>query len=147
MNNYAPWWNCNITVYNMFKKEDGSIEWYSTQIEGAFYQRDNVKVSVGQTLIQSDSTICRIRVDERFKNPREWKQLSGEDKKLYFTLSPKDIIVNDHVDFIVNEYHKGQRSSDLLAEFRSWPGCFTIETVTINVGGERGNEHYLARGI
>lgn len=147
MNNYPEWWNRNITIYNMFKDSNGKVVWYSTKIEGAFYQVDNIKVAVGQTIIQSDSTICRIRVDERFMNPKDWKQLSGEDKANFFTLAPRDIIVNDHVDFKVDEYAKGHRASDLIAEYKGWPGCFTVETVSINVGGGRGNEHYLARGL
>ena len=130
-------------------------------------------MTVNNTVITSDSTICRIRVSEAFINPRDWDALPDEavigtsvigttigttigtsiigtsvidTKETRFTIRPGDIIIAGEVDFEIDEYTKGKRSSDLIAEYQSWPGCFTVETVSINVGGGRGNEHYSARG-
>ena len=62
-------------------------------------------------------------------------------------MSIGDIIVAGETDFEIDEYVKGKRSSDLIAEYKEWPGCFTVKSVNINTGSGRGNEHYHARGI
>lgn len=147
MNNYPSWWDTTITLYNKYIDPiTKNITWYSHIIENCFYKHTVDKMTVNNTTIESNVSICRLRVNDSFINKREWNELTSEEKKQMFTLGAGDIIVAGEVDFIVDEYEKGHYSSDLIREFSSWPGCFTIETVNINVGGGRGNEHYHVRG-
>ena len=148
MNVYGEWWDDTITLYNKFTDEVTHKEtWYRTVIENAFYHHEAVKMSIGQAIIKSDSSICRIRVDDRFVDKRTWNTMSDEEKQEHFTLSTGDIIVAGEVDDYIDEYEKLHRSSDLTKKYKDWPGCFNIEQVSINVGGGRGNEHYYARGV
>ena len=85
-------------------------------------------------------------MSDDFIDKKAWMKLSDRERMDKFTLSVGDIIVADDVDFEVDEYAKGKTSANLIGENKEWPGCFTIETVNINVGGGRGNEHYHVRG-
>lgn len=145
MNHYPQWWNNTITLYNKYVDADNKIYWYRHVINDCFYKHTVDKIVVGETTIASNSTICRIRVSDDYINKGEWNEL--DDKSSKFTLSSGDIIIAGEVDFEVDEYTKGKRSSDLIAKYKEYPGCFTVETVNINVGGGRGNEHYHVRGV
>lgn len=148
MNNYGQWWNSTITLYNKFKNpDDNKIYWYRHVIKDCFYNHSQNEIVVGQSKIASDVSVCRIRVNDSFKDKRSWNELNSSEKEQFFTLAPGDIIVADETEFEINEYEKGKRSSDMMAEYKEWPGCFTVKSVNINVGGGRGNEHYLARGV
>ncbi len=147
MNNYPEWWDDTITIYNKYTNpEDHKVSWFKTVIEGCYYSHTVEKLLVGQTTISSNVSICRIRVNDSFIDKRAWNKLQDSEKANHFTLSAGDIIVAEETDFEIDEYAKGKRSSDLISEYREWPGCFVVEQATINVGGGRGNEHYHARG-
>lgn len=148
MNNYPSWWNTTITLYNKFiNPETKRVSWYRHVISDCFYKHTVDKITVNNTTIESNSSICRIRVDDAFIDKRAWNELPDNEKKSLFTLSAGDIIVAGDVDFEIDEYTREQRSSDLINEYKEWPGCFTVETVNINTGGGRGNEHYHVRGM
>ena len=148
MNSYAEWWDDTITLYNKYTDPtDGKVYWFRTVIENCYYEHQQNKLSLGQTTIASDVSICRIRVNDAFVDKRAWNDLSASEKAKHFTLSIGDIIVAGETDFEIDEYDKGKRSSDLVKEYKEWPGCFTVESANINVGGGRGNEHYHARGV
>ena len=147
MNNYPEWWNTTITLFNKYTdKVTNKTYWYKHVIDDCFYDHTIDKVVVGRTTIESNTSICRIRVNDLFVNKKDWNALSDADKKSHFTLCAGDIIVADVVEEDIDEYTTGHRSSELIKQFKEWPGCFTVETASINVGGGRGNEHYLARG-
>lgn len=148
MNHYPTWWDDTITLYNKYiEPETKKVKWYRHVIEGCFYKHTVEKLTVGKTTLDSNSSICRIRVSDDFIDKKSWMSLTDEKKSEKFTLSGGDIIVADKVDFEIDEYAKGKMSSDLINENKEWPGCFTVEIANINVGGGRGNEHYSARGI
>lgn len=147
MNTYPSWWDDTITLYNKYiDPESKKVTWYRHVIPDCFYKHTIEKITVGKITIDSNVTICRIRVSENFVGKKAWMLLTDEERSEKFTLSGGDIIVADEVDFEIDEYATGQRSSDLIKDNKEWPGCFTIETANINVGGGRGNEHYHARG-
>lgn len=148
MNTYPSWWNDTITLYCKYvdPTDRKSVKWYRYVIEGCFYKHTVEKITVGKTTVEGTSTICRMRPSELFKPKNEWMSLSDTDREEYFTLDEGDIIVKAEVPDVIDEYITDQRSSDLIKSYHSWPGCFTIETVSINVGGGRGNEHYHVRG-
>lgn len=146
MNHYPSWWNTTITLFNKYVREDRKVDWYPHVIPNCFYQHKLDKITVGNTTIEADVSVCRIQVNDSFIGKSEWMELSDDMKHTMFTLSSGDIIVAGEVDFDIDEYVNGYRSSDLIKRYSEWPGCFTIETVNINVGGGRGNEHYHVRG-
>ena len=148
MNTYAPWWDDTITLYNKYiEPGTNRVSWYRHVISDCFYKHTVEKLTVGKTTIDSDSTICRIRVSDKFIDKKSWVNLSPAEKSERFTLGAGDIIVADETDFEIDEYVSGKRSSDLIKANKEWPGCFTIESININVGGGRGNEHYHVRGV
>lgn len=147
MNTYASWWDDTITLYNRYVEPDTKkVSWYRHVISGCFYKHTVEKLTVGNTTIDANVSICRIRVSDDFIDKKSWMKLDESERAEKFTLSGGDIIVADETDFEIDDYVSGKRPSDLIKENKEWPGCFTIETVNINVGGGRGNEHYHVRG-
>jgi len=147
MNHYPKWWNTTITLYNKFTDNElKKVVWYRHVIDGCFYKHDKESIMFSNTKLVSDVSVCRIPVSDKFKGRREWLKLSDDERYSFFTFGTGDIIVVDEVDFEIDERIKGRRSSDLIQEYAEWPGCFIIETVNVNVGGGRGNEHYHIRG-
>lgn len=148
MNQYGSWWDDTVTLYNKYiDPTTHRVSWFRHVISNCFYKHTVEKMTVGKTTIDTDSTICRIRVSPDFVDKKTWMTLSDTEKAEKFTLGVGDIIVADETDFEIDEYASGKRSSDLVNANKEWPGCFTIETVNINVGGGRGNEHYHVRGV
>lgn len=148
MNHYSQWWDDQITLYNKYTDPSThKVKWFRHVINDCFYKHTVEKLTVGKTTIDTDTTICRIRVSDDFIDKKSWMQLPDDEKLEKFTLGVGDIIVAEETDFEIDEYTPGKRSSDLVKENKEWPGCFTIETININVGGGRGNEHYHVRGV
>jgi len=148
MNIYPEWWNAQITVFN--RQEDaqtGVVTWYKHHIDGAFWRYVRDKLTVGETVLETNKIICRIRKDKSYLDKAEWLQLPNDLKSGYFTLSQGDIIINGSVDDEINEYQKGHRSTDIIAKYKALQGCMEIELASNNTGGGRGQEHYLAEGI
>ena len=147
MNNYPTWWNTTITVYNKFTDPQTKVvRWYKTVVTGAFWKYIHEKVTIGQTTLETNSIICRIRKDERFLEKYEWLQKPNDEMQDFFTLGKGDIIIKGEVDDEINEYQQGKRSTDLIAKYKELQGCMSIEECANNTGGGRGQEHYVARG-
>lgn len=148
MNHYPSWWDSTITLYNKYVDEaTKKITWYRHVIDECFYKHTLDKITLGNTTIASDASVCRIKINDYFIGKADWNELQDSEKIEKFTLSTGDIIVVGNVDFEIDEYEKDRRSSDLVKKYKDWPGCFTIETVSINTGGGRGNEHYYVKGV
>ena len=148
MNIYPEWWNTSVTVYN--RAEDSQtnvITWYRHTLDGTFWQYVKEKVSIGQSVLETNKIICRIRKDDNYLERAEWLALPNDKKAGYFTLGQKDIIVKGIVDDEVDEYVKGHRSTDLITKYKALQGCMEVDSVSNNTGGGRGQEHYLAEGI
>lgn len=144
-NNYPEWWNTTITVYN--KYEDPTtreITWYKSTIKNCFWKYTGNKVTVGDTTLETNATICRVPVNKNFREKYLW---NDADKSKYFTFGPGDIIVKGTATDEINEYTTGHRSSDLLAKYKKLQGCFIVERCSINVSPGLGTEHYYVRGI
>ena len=148
MNAYGPWWCDTVTVLNKYTdKATHKVTWFSTVLKDCYYKHTQEKMTIGQATIASDVSTCRIPVNDAFVDKRTWNAMSEDDKAKHFTLAIGDIIVAGEVDVEINEYEKGKRATDVLAEYKEWPGYFTVDSVNINVGGGRGNEHYHAKGV
>ena len=145
MNNYPTWWDRTVTVFNRYEDAQGLITWYKTIVPNCFWRYVGDTVTIGETTLETNATLCRIPKSENFVEKYEW--LSLEDKSSKFTLGVDDIIVLGEVEDTIDEYASGLRSSDLLIKYRKLQGCMKIEKCSINVGGGRGNEHYFVKGV
>lgn len=148
MNIYPEWWNTSITIYNRVEDaQTNVISWYKHTVGGAFWKYVKDKMTVGETVLETNKIICRIRKDEAYMDKSEWLALPNDKKAGFFTLGQKDIIVKGAVEDEIDEYVKGHRSTDIIAKYKALQGCMEIDTVSDNTGGGRGQEHYLSEGI
>ena len=150
MNNeiYPEWWDTTVTIYNKFTDPlTQVVTWYRTVVDGVFWKYVGDKVTVGQTVLETNNIICRIRKDDRFLPKHEWVKKPNDKMSDYFTLSKGDIIIVGNVKDTVDEYQSGKRSNDLLKKYKDAQGCMSIERIAINVGAGRCNEHYYVKGV
>lgn len=148
MNNYPSWWCTTITLFNRYEDPVTQlVTWYKTVIEGCFWNNLHDKVKVGEVVLETDSVICRIRKNKKYVDAETWLALPEDKKSDYFTLCQQDIVVNGDVNDIIDEYHSGTRSTDLIAKYKKLQKCFEIDGFVNNTGGGRGNEHYFIKGI
>lgn len=106
MNNtiYPEWWDTTVTIYNKFQDPiTRQYTWYRTVVEGTFWKDVGDKITVGQTVLETNTIICRIRKDDRFLPKHEWINVPNDKMGDYFTIGKGDIIIKGEVDDIVNE--------------------------------------------
>jgi len=144
---YPEWWEHTITVYNKFTDtQTDVIRWFKQVIHDCFWQLSGTELTVGKTILNSKSIICRIPKDDKFMEKQEWIKLPNDQMGNYFTLSQGDIIVKGECDFVIDEYTKGYRSSDLLGQYREYQACMEITEWSNNTGAGRCLEHYFMTG-
>lgn len=148
MNNYPQWWDSTLTIYNKYiNQETQVVEWYKTVVYNCFWKYAGNKISIGETVLETNDIVARIPKSGNYVEPYEWVDLPVTDKEDYFTLGVGDIIVKGEIEEEINEYIKGKRSSDFISKYKSLQGCMEIQRVAINVGVGRCNEHYYVKGI
>lgn len=148
MGNYPIWWDTPLTIYNRHEdKITNVVKWYRHTVEKCFWKYTGNKVTIGDTVLETNTTICRIPKSENFKEKYEWEELPNDLKAGYFTLGQGDIIVKGAVDEEIDEYVSKKRSTDFLAKYKKLQGCISIETVAVNTGIGRNNEHYYVTGV
>lgn len=144
---YPVWWDTTITVYNQYKDPlTGLVSWLNTTLSGCFWKNTSNKVTVGTVELETNSTICRIPKNDKFKERYLWEQLTNDTMKDYFTLSPGDIIVKGEVTDKIDEYEKGHRSTDFIAKYKKLQGCIVITNWADNSGVARNDKHYYVVG-
>ena len=147
-NRYPVWWDTTLTIYNKYTDPQTQIvQWYSHVVSGCFWKYLRSKVKVGNTVLESDSTVCRVPKQENFLEKQDWVQLPNDKKGNYLTFGAGDIIIKGEVDDVIDEYTKGHRSSDILDKYNALQGCIEVDSVGINVGPGRCEEHYVIRGV
>lgn len=146
MNNYPSWWDETVTVYNKYEdQKTHRVTWYRHVVYGCFWKNAGKQLVASNNVVETTSIICRIRKDVDFLPRYEWLQLADSgDVGTCYTLASGDIIILGNVPDEINEYESGSKSTEVLAKYKDF--CMIIETVTVNVGGGRGNEHYHVRG-
>ena len=147
MNHYPSWWNETITIYNRYTDPVTKlITWYRHVVHGAFWKDIGNNITIDKTVIATDVIICRMRVDDAFMPKYDWMRLPNDEMSEYYALGKGDIIVHAEVEDEIDEYTNGSKSTDLVRKYKDLQGCMTIDKVTININGGRGNEHYLVQG-
>ena len=146
MNNYPEWWNTTITVFNKYEDPvTRQITWYRAVITNCFWKNTGNKIVLGETALDTDTTICRIPLNTAFLERYDWN--NTQDKSKHFTLGAGDIIIKGEVADEINEYASGYRSSDILTKYKKLQGCMVIDKCDVNTGLGRGLEHYFVRGV
>ena len=145
---YPPWWETTLTIYNKYEdKQTQLVTWYKSTVTKSFWKYTGSKVSIGETILETNTTICRIPYSDAFLEKYLWEKLASDQKGNYFTLGQGDIIVKGDVSDVIDEYTKGHRSSDLLEKYKALQGCIIIDHYAVNVGTARCSEHYYVTGV
>ena len=148
MSTYPVWWNETLTIYNRYEDaQTHVVTWFRHVVTNCFWKDAGVKVTVGNTVLETNDLICRIPEKAEFLPYFEWVAKPSDVKPNYFTLSYHDIIVRGAVDDVINEYSTGHHSSDLLNKYKALQGCMQINKFAINTGVGRGEPHYYVRGV
>ena len=148
MSSYPAWWDATLTIYNKFEnKLTNQITWYRTVLRNCFWKYTGNKVTVNDTVLETNNIIARIPEQETFKEKYLWVDLPADEKEEYFTLGEGDIVIFGEVEDEIDEYQKGHRSSDLLQKYKSLRGCMSIDGIALNVGMMRVDPHYWIKGI
>jgi len=144
---YPVWWETTVTIYNKYEdKQTQLVTWYRHVVNNCFWKASNNKVTINDTVLDSSNIICRIPKQENFLERFDWEQLPNDVMNQYFTLGQGDILIKGDIDFEVDEYTKGHRSTDLLSKYKM-KGCMEVEQFANNTGRGRCNEHYYVSGI
>lgn len=144
---YPVWWDATITLYNRFEDpQTHVVSWYRHTIENCFWKDVGNKVTVGNTVLETDNIICRIPEQSNFLPQSEWLAKTADAKANFITLGAMDIIVYGAVEDAIAEYTDGHRSSDLLAKYKA-SGCMQVQRFGNNTGAGRGLPHYHVIGI
>lgn len=138
--NYPDWWNKDITLYNRYEEENGTVKWYKNIISGCFVKNiPSYKILSGNGITDSQN-IVRIRKSDNYIPPEEWKKTKFREQM--FTLKGSDIVIIGNVSDDIDEYNKGSRSSDILQKYNTQ--CFVIGSVSVNDFGSLA--HYMISG-
>lgn len=137
-------WNKTITLYNKYQDEQtGIIKWYKHTLRDCFVKVTNNKVNVGGVQLQTNDNIIRIPKQPNYLPPYEWLKLPNDRKSQSLTLQTGDLIFLGDIDEIIDEYTSGQRSSDLIAKYKSMGSVFVN---SVNINDFIQGEHYFVRG-
>ena len=148
MNDYPIWWDTTVTIYNRFEDPQTQVvSWFRKTVDNCFWKYIGDKVTVGETVLETNNIICRIPKNDLYLDKYKWLNLPNDKMGEYFTLGQGDIIVKGEVDDAVNEYQSGARSTDLIAKYKALQGCMEVQEVANNTGVGRGLEHYHVRGV
>ena len=146
MSNYPEWWDTTVTVFNKYENPaTRQITWHKTVLHNCFWKYTGNKIVVGETTIDTNTTLCRVPANVAFLEKYQWNET--ENKSEYFTFGAGDILIKGEVSDEIDEYASGNRSSDILAKYKKLQGCMVIEQCAINTGLGRGLEHYYVRGV
>lgn len=150
MSKYPIWWDSTITLYNRYEDPVTQVvTWYRTVLTDCFWKVNILTAYDSTATIRAytNSIICRIPKNEEYYSPYEWKRLSNNERLNSFTLQTGDIVINGEVDDSINEYVKGQRSTDLVDQYKDL-GVIRIETIADNSAEIRNIPHYtVSQGI
>ena len=137
-------WNKTITLYNKYTDEQtGIVKYFRHLLHDCFVKATNNKVNVGGVQLQTNDTIIRIPKQPNYLPPYEWLKLPNDLKSQSLTLQSGDLIFLGDVDENIDEYTSGQRSSDLIAKYKSMGSVFVN---SVNINDFILGEHYFVRG-
>ena len=141
---YPEWWNKTITLFNKYTDmQEKKTVWYRFVIANVFFKNTASETLSGNNVYYADNFVVRIPKNSRYMPYAEWEKLDSNEKEKYFTVSTGDLILLGSVETDINENIPGQRSNDVLKNFK--PNAFFIKTFSDN-SGNVGLEHYRIGG-
>lgn len=144
---YPIWWDSSITLYNRYENPiTNMVTWYKTYISNCCIQSAKTMISGGQTVYNTDNNIIRIPQNDKFIEYADWINIPNDKQSEYFTLHQGDIIIKGTIDFDINEYEDGKRSTDLIDRYKQLGTCLTIDNWQNNTGNGRIAPHYFVSG-
>lgn len=148
MSNYPIWWDTTLTIFNRYEDPQTQIiTWFKNTVDYCFWKYTGDKVTIGETVLETNNIICRIPQNSKFKEKYEWIALPNDEMGNYFTLGKGDIIIRGSITDTIDEYTAGKRSTDLIAKYKELQGCMEVQEIGINTGIGRNNPHYYVKGI
>ena len=145
---YPIWWDSTLTVYNKYEdKQTNIVKWYRKVVTNCFWKNTGNKISIGDTVLETNDIIIRVPKADNFLEKYLWVQKPNDEMKNYFTLGNGDIIVKGEVTDEIDEYKPGHRSTDLIKKYKDMQGCLEVQEVGINTGIGRCCPHYFVKGI
>lgn len=150
-------WNKTITLYNCYeceyedpktKEKSMQTKWTYCTIDGCFVKRVIKEMLNGSVKSSKYEYIIRIPEQSNYISPEEWNSTPNVQNDC-FTLKSGDLIIigsagKDFKDYLIDEYVKGQRSTD-IAKKHSDIGSLFIEEIHINTDFPY-QPHYFIRG-
>lgn len=144
---FPSWWDTPITIYNKYTDaETHVVKWNRTVLENCFWKETGNKVTVGETILETNDISCRVPEQENFLESGQWYQIPNDQKSGYFTFNIGDIIVKGSVTDEIDEYKAGSRSTDLLNKYKKLQSCLTIKKVSIDTNTGILTPHYFVKG-
>ena len=86
--------------------------WFKNTVSNCFWKYTGDKITVGETVLETNNIICRIPKDDRYLDKYVWNKLPNDEMGNYFTLGQGDIIIKGEVDDEVNEAPSGSDYPD-----------------------------------
>ena len=148
MSKYPSWWDSTITIYNKFTDNTTRVtRWYRHIIEKqCFWKNVGSKVNIGDIVLDTESITCRIPEQADFLQAYDWVNLPNDQKSLYFTLQPEDIVIHGEALDDIDEYTAGSRATDIINKYRL-RGCIVIREVSVDTMTGMITPHYHIRGL
>ena len=147
MSRYPRWWNRTITIYNRYEDPvTNVVTWIRHTVSGCFVKKANNRVTIGQTVLESNSVIVRIPEGNSYMTYGSWIQMTNDKRPSRYTLHQGDIVIFDNVNDIINEYSSGHRSTDVISKYKALDKCMIIANIAENIGGGRVDPHYYISG-
>jgi hypothetical protein len=106
----------------------------------------NNKLTVGNTVIESNKIIVRIQKSDNYKPYADWLFLGNDVRGDYFTLHQGDIIIRGDVGDVIDEYDKLNNSNAVISRYKELGECLVIDTFVDNTRTGRGLKHYKVIG-
>lgn len=136
-----PNYKHTITLYNCCQAEDGSETWYRHVMRDCFYKAKVARSEADIKLTAINTYTVRIPQSVRYKPYSEWKALSNEQRKEFFTISNGDIIVYGACEDIITGSGDGAAAKVLS---RNKPDAFKVTAHSDNTAAY--GPHYKAGG-
>ena len=147
MSKFPAWWADTVTIYNRYEDpQTDLITWTRTVLTDCFFKNANNKVTVGQTVIETNDIIVRIPQKTNYRAYATWLMLGNDVRPNYFTIHQGDIIVKGNVTDTIDEYNSATNSNALLTKYKKLGTCLVVNNFNDNATAGRGLKHYRIMG-
>lgn len=140
-----PNYNQTITIYNCLKARDsteGQDIWQRTIIENCFYKAHTSEVQNVTDISKANTYTVRIPKHEKYLPYGEWRILSSEQRKEFFTVSKGDMVIKGNCQEEI-ELKSPNTATQILLRYK--PEAFMVTSFADNTASIVG-KHYRIGG-